>query len=63
MTNVEKVRLFVTHAHNTPFHMDQVIMATGLSETQVKRAMRDINVAGLTKRADGRFQVKGRKVN
>jgi len=33
-----------------------------LTPTQVQRAMRDVTVAGMKKRSDGRFQVRGRIV-
>lgn len=62
MTNIDKVRTMVKSYGNTPFTTDQVIIATGLSRDQVTRAMRDAKVAGMVKRADGRFQVKGRAV-
>lgn len=62
MTNLEQVRNFIIHAHNTPFTVNQIVAGTGLSNEQVKRALRDINIAGMRKRNDGRFQVKGRKV-
>lgn len=47
---------------NTPFTIDQLVIATGLSPVQVARSIRDLKIAGLTKRNDGRLQIKGRTV-
>jgi hypothetical protein len=62
MTNLDLVKAFIASTGNTPFTPEKVSNITGLTVEQVKRAMRDVKVAGLTKRADGRLQVKGRKI-
>jgi predicted Rossmann fold nucleotide-binding protein DprA/Smf involved in DNA uptake len=62
MTNQDRVKKFIINAHNVPFTLDQIAAGTGLTSDQVKRSLRDVKVAGMGKRYDGRYQVKGRKV-
>ncbi len=62
MTNLDKVRIMTESYRNTPFTIDQLVIATGLSPVQVARSIRDLKIAGLTKRNDGRLQIKGRTV-
>lgn len=62
LTNLDRVRAAIRQFGNTPFTVESLMERTGLSKDQVKRALRDTNVNGMGKRADGRYQVRGRTV-
>ena len=62
LTNLDRVRAAIRQFGNTPFTVESLMERTGLSKDQVKRALRDVEVNGMGKRADGRYQVRGRTV-